>query len=45
MPTTCLKWRPNIHNKTKDILVSSNADGSIIHWHVPSGKPLHRIIE
>ncbi|EAR93543.3 WD40 domain protein (macronuclear) [Tetrahymena thermophila SB210] len=44
-PTTCLRWRPPVHNKTKQVLVSVNSDGSIIHWHAPSGKQLHRLVE
>ena len=44
-PTTCLRWRPTGHSTIKSILVSVNADGSICHWHAPSGKLLYRIKE
>jgi len=40
------RWRPHTGiSKTKHVLVSSCADGNISHWHVPSGKLLHRITE
>lgn len=46
IPITCLRWRPHTGiSKTKHVLVSSCADGNISHWHVPSGKLLHRITE
>lgn len=43
-PTTCIRWRPPVHSSTKQILVSTNSDGSICHWHAPSGKLLHKIV-
>lgn len=44
--TTCLRyliisiiqrWRPQADNKSNNILVSGNSDGSVVHWHAPSG--------
>eukprot|EP01029_Cantina_marsupialis_P007523 TRINITY_DN1841_c0_g1_i1.p1 TRINITY_DN1841_c0_g1~~TRINITY_DN1841_c0_g1_i1.p1 ORF type:complete len:154 (+),score=29.44 TRINITY_DN1841_c0_g1_i1:116-577(+) len=43
LPTTCLEFRPAGASKTKNVLVSGNADGTISHWHVTSGKCLHTI--
>lgn len=31
--------------KTKKVLVSVNSDGTVIHWHGPSGKQLHKTVE
>jgi COMPASS component SWD3 len=46
IPITSLRWRPHTGvSKTKQVLVSSCADGNVSHWHVPSGKLLHRIVE
>ena len=43
MPTTCLKWRPSGSGmKSMGVLVSLSADGTIYHWHAPSGKMLFR---
>lgn len=42
-PTTCIRWRPPIHSSSKQILVSVNSDGSICHFHAPSGKLLHKM--
>ncbi|KRX02042.1 WD40-repeat-containing domain [Pseudocohnilembus persalinus] len=44
-PVTCLRWRPTTHCPTKQVLVTVNADGSIMHWHAKSGKPLHRMVQ
>lgn len=47
-PTTQVRWRPsNSESKTKNVLISVNAenDGLVCHWHVKSGKCLHRIEE
>ena len=44
MPVTCLRWRPTSSEmKTKNILVTCAADGSLYHWHVTSGRLLHTI--
>eukprot|EP00743_Colponemidia_sp_Colp-15_P002144 GILK01002326.1.p1 GENE.GILK01002326.1~~GILK01002326.1.p1 ORF type:complete len:393 (+),score=63.42 GILK01002326.1:66-1181(+) len=44
MPTTCLRWRPQTStSKTKNVLISVNADGMVQHWHITSGKCLHSI--
>lgn len=37
-PTTCVRWRPPIFNKSKQILLSVNIDGSILHWNAETGK-------
>jgi WD40 repeat protein len=44
IPTTCLRWKP-AGGKTKNVLVAGNADGTITHWHISSGKQLHKIVE
>jgi len=44
MPTTCIRWRPaGSSAKTKNVLISIHADGSVQHWHTTSGKRLHRL--
>lgn len=44
MPVTSVRWRPAISTaKTKNVLIATTADGSIIHWHATSGKMLHTI--
>jgi len=46
MPLTQLRWRSHTFpGKTKHVLVSVGADGSVRHWHVPSKKLLHEVIE
>jgi len=45
VPTTCLRWKPSGSSKTRNVLVAGCADGSITHWHVSSGKLLHKIQE
>lgn len=36
---SCVKWRPkNAARKTKNVLVTTNADGEIQFWHMNSGK-------
>lgn len=43
MPVTSLRWRPqNETMKTANVLVSSQADGYLKHWHATSGKCLHQ---
>ncbi len=43
MPITSLRWRPQSSTmKTLNVLVSTQANGSIKHWHVSSGKCLHQ---
>jgi len=38
-PFTCVRWRPKSGNLlTKNVLVTTNADGEIQHWHMTSGK-------
>ena len=39
-----LRWRPAgtaDFNKTRNVLIASNAAGVVQHWHVTSGKLLH----
>ena len=46
LPTTCLRFRPLNHgSKTKNVLISANADGTVAHWHITSGKKLFSIEE
>lgn len=42
-PTTCLRWHPNKQNN--QLLLSGNADGSILLWNAVKGKQHHRLIE
>ncbi len=44
-PITSLRWKPHSDDKPKNILLSSTADGKIIHWHTLSGRTLHTIEE
>ena len=44
MPITAIRWRPmSSASKTKNVLISVHADGSVRHWHTTSGKCLHQI--
>jgi COMPASS component SWD3 len=43
MPVTGIRFRPLGASKTKNVLLAVNADGSVNHWHVTSGKCLHTI--
>jgi len=46
MPTTCIRWRPLQSTAvTKNVLLTVNANGALEHWHVTSGKRLHRIYD
>ena len=43
-PSTCIRWRPTGSSaRTKNVLISVHADGSIQHWHTTSGKSLHKL--
>ena len=43
-PSTCIRWRPTIGSaRTKNVLISVHADGSVQHWHTTSGKSLHKL--
>lgn len=43
MPITNLRWRPlQAMGITKNVLISVNARGELVHWHTTSGKMLHR---
>ena len=43
-PITSLRWRPQVVSQSK-VLVTVNSEGSVTHWHVPSGKYLFTIQE
>lgn len=43
LPTTAIRWRPPGASKTKNVLLAANADGSVSHWHITSGKCLHTV--
>eukprot|EP00501_MAST-03F_sp_TOSAG23-6_P002520 GSMAST32.ASY1.ANO1.2657.1 assembled CDS len=46
LPTTSLRFRPvSGKSKTKNVLLACNADGSVDHWHMSSGRRLHTITE
>jgi COMPASS component SWD3 len=46
LPTTAIKFRPvTATTRTKNVLISSNAAGTVQHWHMTSGKCLHSIEE
>lgn len=46
MPTTCIRWRPtNSKAVTKNVVLTVNANGALEHWHITSGKRLHRIFD
>ena len=46
-PCTNIAFRPNdaAHNRTKNVICASYADGKIRHWHVTSGKKLSEFDE
>jgi COMPASS component SWD3 len=44
-PITCIRWKPNIEDKDKSILVSVSAEGIISQFHVKSGRELIKIQE
>ena len=45
LPTTAMRFRPLGASKTRNVLLVANADGSVSHWHVTSGKCLHSTAE
>lgn len=46
LPTTSIRFRPDApNNKSKNILISSNAAGTLNHWHMTSGKSLFHLEE
>lgn len=46
LPSTAMRFRPSsASSKTRNVLLTANADGRIQHWHVTSGKCLHTIVE
>lgn len=43
-PSNCIRWRPTLSSaRTKNVLISVHADGSVQHWHTTSGKSLHTL--
>jgi COMPASS component SWD3 len=44
-PITCLRWKPYLGTKPKNILSSVTADGKIDFWHSLTGKILYTINE
>jgi WD40 repeat protein len=44
-PITCIRWKPNIEDRDKTILVSVSAEGIISQFHTKSGRELIRIQE
>jgi len=41
---TFFRWRPlNAPGVTKNVIIATNADGGLYHWHTTSGKRLNRI--
>ena len=45
LPTTAIRFRPAGTSKTRNVLLAANADGSVSHWHITSGKCLHSTVE
>lgn len=44
MPTTQVRWRPlNAPGITKNVIIATNANGSLYHYHITSGKKLNEI--
>ena len=40
------RWRPiTAPGVTKNVLIATNAEGSLLHFHTTSGKLLHRIYD
>jgi hypothetical protein len=40
------RWRPlNAPGVTKNVIIATNADGSLYHFHTTSGKQLNKIKE
>lgn len=38
-PFTCVKWRQDGgSNITSNVIATTNSEGEIQHWHVPTGK-------
>lgn len=45
-PINAFRWRPCLdESKTKNVLVLTNMDGEVIHWHPTSNQVLHTITE
>jgi COMPASS component SWD3 len=44
LPTMAVRFRPE-KAKSRNVLVSVDSSGSVLHWHLSSGKCLHEIVE
>lgn len=44
-PITCLRWKPYLGNKPKNVVTTVTADGRIDFWHYSSGKILYSLQE
>jgi len=46
MPTTQVRWRPlNAPGITKNVIIATNANGTLYHYHTTSGKKLNQIYD
>jgi len=46
MPTTILRWRPlEAPGVTKNVMIATNAEGSLLHFHTTSSRLLHKIYD
>jgi len=46
LPATCVRFRPDVPTvKAKNVFVSCDALGNVVHWHMTSGKRLHTFKE
>lgn len=46
MPTTSVRWRPlEAPGVTKNVMIATNAEGSLLHYHTTSGRLLHKIYD
>ena len=49
MPYTCVRWRPSVaggdQKSSSSVLVTTQSDGLIQHWHASSGKCSHSLKE
>jgi COMPASS component SWD3 len=46
LPMTAMRFRPvSERSKTQNVLLAVNADGTAQHWHITSGRRMHRIVD
>ena len=46
LPMTAMRFRPvSARSKTQNVLLAVNADGTAQHWHITSGRRMHRIVD